>query len=93
MINATWAPNALEASLNSTKTVSMSAQLSADKNRLVVRLTNSAGAPLPVSFDFTTTRTLALKTANVTTLWADSPLAANPPAIPTAISPSKAQVA
>jgi len=93
MINTTWAPNALQASVNATQSVSASAQLSADKARLVVRLTNSASAILSVTLDFATaTRTLALKTANATVLWADSPLDANPPATPTAISPIKSQV-
>jgi alpha-L-arabinofuranosidase len=84
MISETWQPNALNTYSNDSSVVSLSAQQSDDRSVVVVRLSNTSPASVPVSISLNGS---FQPSANVTTLSASQIDAANPPGAPTAISP------
>lgn len=94
VINRTWAPNALQVSVDDTYgkgTVSLSAQLTADKSQLVLRFANSyfGNATINVAI----TGVSVGSQATVWTLGSSNLIDDNTPAQPTAIVPVQSSVA
>ena len=88
MINRTWAPNALQVSVDDTygkAVISVSAQLTADKSQLVVRVANTYMSNATININVA-----GLSVGSDVTVWSLSSVDTdvdNTPAQPTAISP------